>query len=157
MEEVAPDQGPNPARPPSNFYVQGVDARGGVWMAINDRKAQPALPGRRRRTRFGDPRFDQRLPGALARGLGSKPGGELITVAVDLSDVQATVRSLVLLQMGIGSAVLLVLGVAGYWVVNRSLQPLVEVEDRGHRRRPAGKPSAAGQSGTPRWDSCHSR
>jgi two-component system OmpR family sensor kinase len=47
---------------------------------------------------------------------------------VDLSDVQATVRALVLLQMGIGSAVLLVLGVVGYWVVNRSLQPLLEVE-----------------------------
>ena len=42
--EGIPDQGPNPARPPSNFYVQGVDTRGDVWMAINDRKAQPALP-----------------------------------------------------------------------------------------------------------------
>lgn len=128
-QEVAPDQGPNPARPPSNFYVQGVDARGGVWMAINDRKAQPALP-------VGDD------VGPVPVTLGSigdspvrwravsvrSPGGELITVAVDLSDVQATVRSLVLLQMGIGSAVLLVLGVAGYWVVHRSLQPLVEVE-----------------------------
>ena len=54
--------------------------------------------------------------------------GELTTVAIDLSDVQSTVRALVYAQFGIGGAVLLVLGVAGYWVVNRSLRPLVEVE-----------------------------
>ncbi|MCW1957377.1 MAG: HAMP domain-containing histidine kinase [Mycobacterium sp.] len=125
----APDEGPNPARPPSNFYVQGVDPSGGVWMAINDRKARPDLP-------------DSNDVGSVPVTIGSlrdspvkwravsvrSPGGELITVAVDLSDVAATVRSLILLQAGIGTAVLLMLGVAGYWVVHRSLQPLVEVE-----------------------------
>lgn len=124
-----PDDGPNPARPPSNFYVQGVDSEGVAWMAINDRKAQPNLP-------------DTNDVGAVPVTVGSignstvrwravsvlGPGGELITVAVDLSDVAATVRSLALLQAGIGSVVLLVLGAAGYWVVHRSLQPLVEVE-----------------------------
>ena len=123
------DEGPNPARPPSNFYVQGVDDRGGVWMAINDRKAQPALP-------------DSNDVGAVPVTIGSigdstvrwravsvrSANGELITVAVDLSDLAATVRSLVLLQTAIGTGVLLILGVAGYWVVHRSLQPLVEVE-----------------------------
>src|SRR5258708_20146719 len=54
--------------------------------------------------------------------------GELTTVAIDLSDVQSTMRALVYAQFGIGCAVLLVLGVAGDWVVNRSLRPLVEVE-----------------------------
>src|SRR4029079_19212661 len=54
--------------------------------------------------------------------------GELTTVAIDLSDVQSTVRALIYAQLGIGCAVLLVLGVAGYWVVHRSLRPLVEVE-----------------------------
>ena len=39
-----PDEGPNPARPPSNFYVRGVDADGHIWMAVNDRDAEPALP-----------------------------------------------------------------------------------------------------------------
>ena len=39
-----------------------------------------------------------------------------------------TVHALIWLQLGIGAAVLLVLGVAGYWVVNRSLRPLTEVE-----------------------------
>ena len=39
-----PDEGPNPARPPSNFYVRGVDTMGNLWMAVNDRDAEPALP-----------------------------------------------------------------------------------------------------------------
>jgi two-component system OmpR family sensor kinase len=52
----------------------------------------------------------------------------LTTVAVDLSDVQHTVRSLVWLQFGIGVAVLVVIGIVGYAVVHRSLRPLSEVE-----------------------------
>ena len=56
-------------------------------------------------------------------------GGELTTVAIEhISDVQSTVRSLIYAQVGIGAAVLLVLGVAGFAVVRRSLRPLVEVE-----------------------------
>ncbi len=128
-QEIPADQGPNPARPPSNFYVQGVDTRGDVWMAINDRKARPALPdnndvGPTPVTIGSIGASDVRWRAVSVRS----PAGDLITVAVDLSDVQTTVRALVLLQLGIGSAVLLILGVAGYWVVHRSLQPLIEVE-----------------------------
>ena len=36
----AEDEVPNPARPPSNFYVRGIDDDGRVWMAVNDRDAQ---------------------------------------------------------------------------------------------------------------------
>ena len=39
-----PMEGPNPARPPSDFYVRGIDADGRIWMAVNDRAAEPALP-----------------------------------------------------------------------------------------------------------------
>ena len=128
-QDLPLDLGPNPTRPPSNFYVQGVDTWGDVWMAINDRKAQPALPSN---NDVGPvPVTIGSIGGSPVRWRAMSmrsPGGELITVAVDLSDLQATVRSLVLLQAGIGSAVLLVLGVAGYWVVHRSLQPLVAVE-----------------------------
>ncbi|MCV7175968.1 sensor histidine kinase [Mycolicibacterium sphagni] len=124
-----PDEGPNPARPPSNFYVRGVDADGHIWMAVNDRDAEPALP-------------DDNDVGSAPVTVGSLdhsavqwravsvrgPSGELTTVAIDLSDIQSTVRSLAWSQVAIGTAVLVILGVAGYWVVHRSLRPLVEVE-----------------------------
>ncbi|MCW2649262.1 MAG: ATP-binding protein [Mycobacterium sp.] len=124
-----PIEGPNPSRPPSNFYVRGIGPDGRVWMAVNDRDAEPALPA------------DNDV-GPVPVTVGSQDGsnvrwravsvrgsrGEFITVAIDLSDVQSTVRALTWSQAGIGLAVLLVLGVAGYWVVHRSLRPLVEVE-----------------------------
>ncbi|MBB3601742.1 two-component system OmpR family sensor kinase [Mycolicibacterium sp. BK556] len=124
-----PDEGPNPARPPSNFYVRGVDADGHIWMAVNDREAEPALP-------------DDNDVGSSPVTVGSLdhsnvqwravsvqgPNGELTTVAIDMSDIQSTVRSLAWSQVAIGTAVLVILGVAGYWVVHRSLRPLVEVE-----------------------------
>ncbi|MGV1088128.1 MAG: sensor histidine kinase [Mycobacterium sp.] len=128
-QELPPDSGPNPARPPSNFYVQGVAANGDVWMAINDRQAQPALPQSNdvgpvpvTIGSIGD--SGVRWRAVSIRG----SNGELITVAVDLSDVQSTLRELIWLQLAIGSAVLVVLGVAGYWAVHRSLRPLVEIE-----------------------------
>lgn len=128
-QELRPDSGPNPTRPPSNFYVQGIDRAGNVWMAINDRKAQPDLPD----SNDVGPQpvtipslEDQTVQWRAVSVHGSH--GELITVAIDLSDVQSTVRALMWLQAGIGAAVLLILGVAGYWVVHRSLRPLVEVE-----------------------------
>jgi two-component system OmpR family sensor kinase len=124
-----PIEGPNPARPPSNFYVRGIGPDGRVWMAINDRDAEPSLPA------------DNDV-GPVPVTVGSLDGssvqwravsvrgsrGEFITVAIDLSDVQSTMRALIWSQVGIGLAVLLVLGVAGYAVVHRSLRPLVEVE-----------------------------
>ena len=124
-----PDEGPNPARPPSNFYVRGVDTVGNLWMAVNDRDAEPALP-------------EDNNVGPTPVTIGSLngshiqwravsvrgPKGELTTVAIDLSDVERTVRSLAWSQVAIGTAVLVVLGVVGYWVVHRSLRPLAEVE-----------------------------
>jgi two-component system OmpR family sensor kinase len=124
-----PMEGPNPARPPSNFYVRGVDEDGRTWIAINDREAEPELP-------------DDNDVGPIPVTVGSigdsniqwramtvrSSDGSLTTVAIDLSDVQSSVRALIWSQIGIGAAVLLVLGIAGYAVVHRSLRPLVEVE-----------------------------
>jgi two-component system OmpR family sensor kinase len=98
-------------------------------MAVNDRAAEPALPadndvGPVPVTVGSIDHSDVKWRAMSVRGL----RGELTTVAIDLSDVQSTMRALVYAQFGIGCAVLLVLGVAGYWVVNRSLRPLVEVE-----------------------------
>jgi two-component system OmpR family sensor kinase len=124
-----PVEGPNPARPPSNFYVRGIDPDGRIWMAVNDREAEPALPddndvGPVPVTVGSIDHSDVRWRAMTVRGV----RGELTTVAIDLSDVSSTVRALVWSQVGIGVAVLLVIGVAGFAVVHRSLRPLVEVE-----------------------------
>jgi two-component system, OmpR family, sensor kinase len=126
---MPPIEGPNPARPPTDFYVRGIDPNGRIWMAVNDRAAEPLLPadnnvGPVPVTVGSIDNSNVEWRAMTVRGL----GGELTTVAIDLSDVQVTVRSLIYAQVGIGAAVLLVLGVAGYWVVHRSLRPLVEVE-----------------------------
>ena len=124
-----PIEGPNPARPPSDFYVRGIDPDGHIWMAVNDREAEPALPadndvGPAPVTVRSIDHSNVEWRAMTVRG----PRGELTTVAIDLNDVQSTVRALIYAQVGIGAAVLLVLGVAGYLVVHRSLRPLVEVE-----------------------------
>jgi two-component system OmpR family sensor kinase len=126
---VTPIEGPNPARPPSNFYVRGIDPDGRVWLAVNDREAEPLLPdnndvGPVPVTLGSINHSDVQWRAMTVRG----PRGELTTVAIDLSDVASTVRALTWSQVGIGVAVLLVLGFVGYAVVHRSLRPLAEVE-----------------------------
>ena len=126
---AAPVEDPNPARPPSNFYVRGIDPDGRVWMAVNDGEAEPALPdgndvGPLPVTVGSIDHSSVQWRAMTVRGL----RGELTTVAIDLSEVSSTVRALIWSQVGIGVAVLLVIGIAGYAVVHRSLRPLDEVE-----------------------------
>lgn len=124
-----PREGPTPDRPPSHFYVRSIGPDRRTWTVVNDRNAEPALP---------DNNDVGPAPVTVSSVDGSGvqwravsvlgPQGRVVTVAFDLSDVQHTVRSLVWLQVGIGAAVLLVIGIAGYAVVHRSLRPLIEVE-----------------------------
>jgi two-component system, OmpR family, sensor kinase len=120
---------PNPARPPSDFYVRGSDPDGHVWLAVNDSVVEPALPenndvGPEPVTVGSVAHPDVRWRAMTVRSV----RGDLTTVAIELSELTSTVRSLVYAQLGIGSAVLLVLGGLGYVVVQRSLRPLSEVE-----------------------------
>jgi two-component system OmpR family sensor kinase len=127
-QSAPPYEGPDPGRPPSKFYVRGVGTDGTPFTAINDRNSEPALPpdsdvGPNPTTLPSVNGSDIQWRAVSVRG----PHG-LTTVAMDLSDVQHTVRSLVLLQIGIGVAVLIVVGIASFVVVHRSLQPLYKVE-----------------------------
>ena len=127
-QSAPPYEGPDPGRPPSKFYVRGIGSDGSTFTAINDRNAEPALP----------PDNDVgpnpvTLPSVngsdiLWRAVSVRGPHGLTTVAVDLSDVQHTVRSLIWLQFGIGVAVLVVVGIVSFAVVQRSLRPLSEVE-----------------------------
>lgn len=126
---ASPGEVPNAGRPPSKFYVRGVGLDGRIWLAGNDHVAEPHLPV------DNDVGPEPVTVGSLGHSVVQwramtvhGPHGELITVATDLTDVQSTVDELVLSQLGIGAAVLLVLGVVGYLVVNRNLRPLSAVE-----------------------------
>jgi len=122
-------RGPTLDRPPSDFYVRYVTVDGRTTTVVNDSNAEPVLPnnndvGPQPTTVGSVDNSGVQWRVVSVRG----PNGRLVTVAYDLSDIQQTVRSLVWLQLGIGVAVLLVLGLAGSWVVHRSLRPLTEVE-----------------------------
>ena len=54
--------------------------------------------------------------------------GDIRVVAAPLNDVQHTVSRLITLEILIGLVVLAALAAAGYFVIRRSLQPLVDVE-----------------------------
>jgi two-component system, OmpR family, sensor kinase len=123
-----PYEGPDPGRPPSKYYVHGIGSDGTPFTAINDRNAEPALPpdndvGTTPVTLPSVNDSDIKWRAVSVRG----PHG-VTTVAIDLSDVQHTVSSLVWLQIAIGVVVLVVVGIASFVVVHRSLRPLTEVE-----------------------------
>ncbi len=123
-----PYEGPDPGRPPSKFYVRGVSIDGTPFTAINDRNAEPALPAN---NDVGpNPTTLPSVNGSDIqwRAVSVRGSHGLTTVAIDLSDVQHTLTSLVWLQVAIGAAVLAVVGIASFAVVQRSLRPLAEVE-----------------------------
>ena len=57
-----------------------------------------------------------------------EPDGDIRVVAAPLNDLNHTVGRLVALELVIGAVVLLLLAGAGYFVIRRSLRPLVDVE-----------------------------
>lgn len=120
---------PNPARPPSDFYVRDIEPDGRTWTVVNDRNAEPALPpdsdvGPNPTTVGSVDGSSVKWRAVSVHGL----DGGLTTVAIDLSGVHSTLRFLAWSRGGIAAVVLLVLGAVGYAVVHRSLRPLAEVE-----------------------------
>ncbi|MFC9789342.1 sensor histidine kinase [Rhodococcus sp. NPDC127528] len=122
-----PDAELGPARPPSPFYVRSETPDGATRLVINDLSGvEPELPA--------NPGPDPVTVGSIGhpnehwRALTVTTPNGTVTVAMRLADIDQTVERLIGLQVGIGVAVLVALGVAGYFVVRRSLRPLAEVE-----------------------------
>lgn len=120
--------GANLDRPPSNFYVRSLSADGRGTTVINDRHAEPVLPANNDVGPVPTTVGSVDNSGVQWRVVSMRGDNRLVTVAYDLSEIQHVVRSLAWLQLDIGVAVLLVLGLLGSWVVHRSLRPLMEVE-----------------------------
>ncbi|MBC2639958.1 MULTISPECIES: cell wall metabolism sensor histidine kinase WalK [unclassified Rhodococcus (in: high G+C Gram-positive bacteria)] len=125
---LPPPDEPNPGRPPSPFYVRTTLPNGTVLREINDEDVSPALPD-----------HPATVPVTVGSADGSDvrwrvltttaPDGIETTVAMTLTENDETVNRLIVLQLIIGVVVLIVLGVVAYFVVRRSLRPLVEVEE----------------------------
>jgi two-component system OmpR family sensor kinase len=62
------------------------------------------------------------------RALAASRNGVLVVVALPLDDVEATMGRLLMLEIVGGAVVLVLLAGVGYFVVQRSLRPLVQVE-----------------------------
>lgn len=122
-----PMDAPNPARPPSDFYVRSVANDGTVRTPIDDvGEGVPDLSG-----------AASSVPTTVGSENGSGSQWRVVTVtnadgsttvAMPLSANRQTVDRLVVLELYIGAAVLVAVGVLAYFVVRRSLRPLRQVE-----------------------------
>jgi two-component system, OmpR family, sensor kinase len=120
---------PTADRPPSNYYIRSTTPDGRTWSVANDTRPEPAIPANNDVGPVPVTVGSVDHSGTQWRAVSVlSTHGRLITVAYDLSDFLQTDRSLGWLQLGIGVAVLLVLGMAIHAVVTTSLQPLMEVE-----------------------------
>ena len=124
---------PEPVRgskpPPTRFY-QAVFLPDGTQLRISnpDFTEQPDLSG------LGDLHGDAVTvhsvggQGPQWRVVQSSSQYGVAFVAVTLSDVDSTLRAMIVLELLIGGGVLIIAGGLGYLVVRRSLRPLEEVE-----------------------------
>nr|WP_274542817.1 HAMP domain-containing sensor histidine kinase [Rhodococcus opacus] len=128
LRPLPPPVEPNLGRPPSPFYVRTTLPNGTVLREINDESVSPALPE--------DPASGPETVGSTDNSdvrwrvlTTTAPDGTETTVAMTLTENDETVKRLIVLQLIIGVVVLIALGVVAYFVVRRSLRPLVEVEE----------------------------
>lgn len=117
---------PGRERPPVKFYTRVQDTEGRMFLQ-DDRDGAPELP------------TDLR-PGTFTTGTAGGGSGEwrvrytenpygTSLVALRLDETQAIVERLVVLQAVIGAVVLVILAVAAYFVIRRSLRRLEQVEE----------------------------
>ena len=118
---------PDVRRPPTDFYVKSVDPDGGVIFEETAGSDIPDIDG----LDAPSPVTIGSIDGADTRWrvLTVSNSQGTTTVAQSLTPVELTVEQLVGLQSIIGAVVLAILAVLTYFIVRRSLRPLVEVEE----------------------------
>ena len=115
------------ARPPSQFFVREVDASGAVVLTVNDDEHTPdvpadLVPGRPTTVPSLDGGGDWRV-----LSVPTATGTTVLGLPLDRT-VDRTVTLLVAVSAAVGAVVLLLVGLAGWYLVSRSLRPLREVE-----------------------------
>ncbi|MGE5829648.1 MAG: sensor histidine kinase [Micromonosporaceae bacterium] len=121
--------------PPSDFFIALQDSRA-TYVTYDARAYQPGqLPDLRATYGDASERAGEHFTVPAADGsrqwrvlAAQSHDGRVLTVGEDLSSVESAVDRLVLVNLFVGLAVLLALGLVGVWVVRRSLRPLVEIE-----------------------------
>lgn len=119
---------PGRERPPVLFYVRVQDTSGQFFLQADPgRNGSPDLPEEMRPGTF--------TTGSTDGGSGrwrvrytENPDGTSV-VALSLDETEAIVERLVVLQLVIGALVLVLLAVAAYFVIRRSLRRLAQVEE----------------------------
>lgn len=135
---VGDDVGPTRPAPVGNelTYVQVSDADGNVLAtpvqeSVDDPPDLPVQTVEQVRERGSAPYTVASQSGASTWRALSVPfedGSGSVSVALDISGVVATVTRLVVIELAIGVVVLLVLAVAAWLLIRRSLRPLDDVE-----------------------------
>ncbi len=137
--QQAPDAGDDPSgpRPPSRFYIELIHADGSTTIANESTSASPpSLPSvTDLAASSGTPFTVEAVDGSdawrvLVSPLSSEDGWAV--VGYPLSDVQATVERLVVLQVIVGLVVVAAAGIVGFVVVRRRLRPLDEMAVTAH-------------------------
>lgn len=130
-------QGPPSARTPTNYAFVLMDPSGEALRVVNPtgESLQPAVP----RLPLDDPRVTRHTPFTVSSTNGSVDwrfiagtvgnGSATFAVGVPLRSVQRTVTRLVLTTALISFLVLLLVGLLGWYAVNRAFRPLRRIED----------------------------
>ncbi|GAC70588.1 sensor histidine kinase [Gordonia soli] len=128
-----PGQPAGPRRPPSPYFVMtSLGDPDSMTIVNNDFTDQPKLDGLPDGNAGPTTVPSEEADGPEWRVIkASSPFGQSV-VAVPLSDVNATISRLQLLQLAIGAAVVLAIGVLSYLLVRSSLRPLRRVEETAH-------------------------
>jgi two-component system OmpR family sensor kinase len=117
-----------PGRRPDSFGLIYIEIAGQPCGTLPDNAAPPRVPAHpsTNQSPFTVPATSGDVKW---RAIGATNlNGDAIVVAVPLDEVQRTVARLTLIELVVGVVVLLLLGTGAFFLVRRSLGPLVEVE-----------------------------